>query len=399
MNLSIRNLFYLVCFSALIASLAQNIYTPVIPLIQQQFNTTLPLINLTVSLFTLTMAVMQLVYGIFIDKWGRRPILLLGLAISVFGALGCVWSSSIELLIFWRVIQAIGIAAIPVVAATILGDIYQGNDRAKAMGTYQMLLALAPACGPLLGGYLASHYHYQGIFVFLAVIGAMTLLIHLFFLPETRPECTNQQQSTMTMKEVLSAPEGQSVFVISFMVFYNYFCLLVFLPLIAFHLYQLDSTEIGALYLPMSIALILGSYLYRRICHLFSAENGIIITSCINLAMLILFALFWQLSLSIMLGLTVLYGLSLGLTMPTHTTLLTGYFSSARATAMGIYNFIRYCGMATGPIISAYLVIDGQYQYVFYSCVLFTSFALLFTLKTLMSSLKKNKQQTNGKIE
>ncbi|MFN6887005.1 aspartate 1-decarboxylase autocleavage activator PanM, partial [Proteus mirabilis] len=77
----------------------------------------------------------------------------------------------------------------------------------------------------------------------------------------------------------------------------------------------------GGLYVPMSIALVLGSYLYRKVCHLFSAEYGVIITSCINLAMLSLFALFWQISLPIMLILTVLYGLSLGLTMPTHTTL------------------------------------------------------------------------------
>ena len=57
---------------------------------------------------------------------GRKPILLSGLAVSI-GCIGCVWSDSINLLIFWRVIQAIGIAAIPVVAATILGDLYR-ND-------------------------------------------------------------------------------------------------------------------------------------------------------------------------------------------------------------------------------------------------------------------------------
>src|SRR5699024_2407912 len=120
---------------------------------------------------------------------------------------------------------AIGIAAIPVVAATILGDLYQGNDRAKAMGSYQMLLALAPACGPLLGGYLAQHYQYQGIFIFLAVVGAILLITHLFYLPETRPEQKETFKSLSAMQQVLTAPAGKSVFVMSFMVFYNYFCL------------------------------------------------------------------------------------------------------------------------------------------------------------------------------
>ncbi|MFN6880045.1 aspartate 1-decarboxylase autocleavage activator PanM, partial [Proteus mirabilis] len=76
----------------------------------------------------------------------------------------------------------------------------------------------------------------------------------------------------------------------------------------------LNSSEIGGLYVPRSSALVLGSYLSRTVCHLFSAEDGVIITSCINLAMFSLFALFWQISLPIMLILTVLYGLSLGLT-------------------------------------------------------------------------------------
>ena len=54
----------------------------------------------------------------------------------------------------------------------------------KAMGSYQMLLALAPACGPLLGGYLAQHYQYQGIFIFLSVVGVILLITHLFYLPK-----------------------------------------------------------------------------------------------------------------------------------------------------------------------------------------------------------------------
>ncbi|OAT48875.1 Bcr/CflA family drug resistance transporter [Proteus hauseri ATCC 700826] len=395
MKLSIRNLFYLICFSALLGSLAQNIYTPVIPLIQQQFNTTLPLINLTVSAFTFTMAIMQLFYGSLIDKWGRKPVLLCGLFISIIGALGCFYSYSIGLLIFWRVIQAIGIAAIPVVAVTILGDLYQGNQRAKAMGSYQMLLALAPACGPLLGGYLAQHYHYQGIFAFLALTGVVLLIIHLLFLPETRPQQNIKFKSLIAMRQVFLSPTGRSIFVISFMVFYNYFCLLVFLPLIAFYLYRLNSTEIGGLYVPMSIALILGSYLYRKVCHRFNAEQGVIITSIINLVALGLFALFWQLSLPIMLVLTIFYGLSLGLTMPTHTTLLANTFSQNRATAMGMYNFIRYCGMAAGPMVAALFVVDGNYEYVFYSCVIFTTLALFFTIRTLKSSLIEKRQTAN----
>ncbi|MBI6547209.1 MFS transporter [Xenorhabdus lircayensis] len=117
-RISIRNvkmIFYLVCFSALLGSLAQNIYTPVIPTIKELFNTSLPLVNLTVSAFTFVLAVMQIVYGPLADSKGRKAILLPALAISVIGSVGCTMTSDIYWLIFFRIVQAIGVAAIPVI--------------------------------------------------------------------------------------------------------------------------------------------------------------------------------------------------------------------------------------------------------------------------------------------
>lgn len=66
----------------------------------------------------------------------------------------------------FRAIQAIGIAAIPVVSATIIGDLFEGKERGEAMSLYQMLLALAPAIGPLIGGYLGSINGHVSVFLF-----------------------------------------------------------------------------------------------------------------------------------------------------------------------------------------------------------------------------------------
>ena len=66
----------------------------------------------------------------------------------------------------FRAVQAIGIAAIPVVSATIIGDLFEGKERVEAMSLYQMLLALAPAIAPLIGGYLGSINGHLSVFLF-----------------------------------------------------------------------------------------------------------------------------------------------------------------------------------------------------------------------------------------
>lgn len=159
-------ILYVVCMSALLGSFAQNIYTPILPMIQNSFQTSLYLVNVTVSLFTFVLAIMQLIYGPLIDTKGRKSVLIPSLIISTIGSIGCAFSPNVYLFLFFRAVQAIGIAAIPVVSATIIGDLFEGKERGEAMSLYQMLLALAPAIGPLIGGYLGSINGHLSVFLF-----------------------------------------------------------------------------------------------------------------------------------------------------------------------------------------------------------------------------------------
>ncbi|WP_319927778.1 MFS transporter [Xenorhabdus littoralis] len=377
---NVKVIFYLVCFSALLGSLAQNIYTPVIPTIKELFNTSLPLVNLTISAFTFVLAVMQIVYGPLADKKGRKAVLLPALAVSVIGSIGCAMTSDIYWLIFFRVIQAIGIAAIPVIAATIIGDLYEGQDRAKAISTYQMLLTLAPASGPLLGGYLAESNGYVAIFQFIAIIGGLLFIGNLFWLPETKPEQSeNTQKISSHFRQILSDRIAQSVFCISFMLFYCYFCFLTFLPIILNSEYNFSPADIGWMYIPMSLAMIIGSYSYRLVNHRFSPKNGLILSSLLNLSLILLFSGTYYLGIPTLIAVTALYGFTLGLSTPTHATLLLTKFVEERATVIGLYNFIRYIGMATGPMVSSFLLFNNHYGWIFLVGALLFAVSIGFT--------------------
>ncbi|MCU5470239.1 MFS transporter [Bacillus paranthracis] len=376
-------ILYVVCMSALLGSFAQNIYTPILPMIQGSFHTSLYLVNVTVSLFTFILAIMQLVYGPLIDTKGRKSVLIPSLIISTIGSIGCAFSGNIYLFLFFRAVQAIGIAAIPVVAATIIGDLFKGKDRGEAMSLYQMLLALAPAIGPLIGGYLGSINGHLSVFLFLFILGILLLMINISLLPETKPTVMKQPQAKKNYWFILKNKTGFSITLIGFIQFCIYFCFLVFLPSILTNSFHLTVNEIGLMFVPMSLSIMLGSFCYKFLQKCLTTKQTLFITSFFNIICVVLFSFTYSINIPFIIIVTSLYGFSMGLSMPTHTTLLTEEFVQERATAIGMYNFIRYLGMGTGPLIGGFLLFNQNYFWIFFIGAIMFLLVILYAMKML----------------
>ncbi|HDR4726739.1 MFS transporter [Bacillus cereus group sp. Sample62] len=376
-------ILYVICMSALLGSFAQNIYTPILPMIQASFHTSLYLVNLTVSLFTFILAIMQLIYGPLIDTKGRKSVLIPSLIISTIGSIGCTFSANIYLFLFFRAVQAIGIAAIPVVAATIIGDLFEEKERGEAMSLYQMLLALAPAIGPLIGGYLGSINGHLSVFLFLSTLGILLLIINISLLPETKSTVIKQPQAKKSYWFILKNKTGFSITLIGFIQFCIYFCFLVFLPSILTNLFHLTASKIGLIFVPMSLSIMLGSYCYKLLQKRLTTKQALFITSFFNIICVTLFSFTYSINISFIIIGTSLYGFSMGLSMPTHTTLLTEKFVQERATAIGMYNFIRYLGMGTGPLVGGFLVFNQNYFWIFFLGAITFLFIILCAMKML----------------
>lgn len=376
-------ILYVVCISALLGSFAQNIYTPILPMIQASFHTSLYLVNLTVSLFTFVLAIMQLIYGPLIDTKGRKSVLIPSLIISTIGSIGCTFSANVYLFLFFRAVQAIGIAAIPVVAATIIGDLFEGKERGEAMSLYQMLLALAPAMAPLIGGYLGSINGHLSVFLFLSILGILLLIINISLLPETKPTVIKQPQAKKNYWFILKNKTGFSITLIGFIQFCIYFCFLVFLPSILTNSFHLTASEIGLMFVPMSLSIMLGSYCYKFLQKRFTTRQALFTTSFFNITCVTLFSFTYSINIPFIIIVTSLYGFSMGLSMPTHTTLLTEEFVQERATAIGMYNFIRYLGMGTGPLVGGFLLFNQNYFWIFFLGAIIFLLIILYVMKML----------------
>ncbi len=164
---------------------AMQILLPALPIIQDTFQVSNDIAQLTLSLSMFAIAVGTLVYGPLSDKYGRRPIMLVGMAITLLGSIFCYLANTIELLIAGRFIQAFGGAVGLVLARAIVRDIYGAEDAARVIATLVMVMVVIPMLSPALGGELMGRFGWQSVFVVIAVLSIVSFLLLMRNLPET----------------------------------------------------------------------------------------------------------------------------------------------------------------------------------------------------------------------
>jgi MFS transporter, DHA1 family, multidrug resistance protein len=159
-----------------LTALSVDMSLPAMPRLTQFFATTPDETQLTLSLFLVGFAVGQLFYGPLSDRYGRRPVLLGGLAIYALGGVGCALSPSIETLVAFRLLQGIGGCVGRVMGPAIVRDEFHAQRGAQILSHVTQVVALAPLLAPMIGGYLLLVADWRAIFFLLAVCGIAILL-------------------------------------------------------------------------------------------------------------------------------------------------------------------------------------------------------------------------------
>ena len=358
--MSPRLLTIMVAFAAFLGPFTQTVYAPILPELGGALRTTPFLINLSISIFTLVLAFMQIIYGPLVDRSGRKLTLLAGLAIYIVASLGCFLADCIETLLAFRALQAVGIAAGAVVAVTVIGDRFEGAARGRAMGSFQMMVALGPVVGPVVGGFVGEHLDFHYVFLLLALVGAAALLSNAIWLRETRPAGEPRAFHPAQYLEVLGNRQGLAIMLLSFVQYYAFYNYLVFMPRVLDAVYGLSASEKGLVFLPLSVAVVIGSYVGGRLLGHWRPRPMLLVTALLNALSLLLFLAVAPLSLVALVVAVTAFGLFLGLSLPVQTSLLMDLYQHNRATAVGSYNFFRFMGMATGPVLGSWLFQDGN---------------------------------------
>ena len=164
---------------------SMQILLPALPAIRESFQVSHDVAQLTLSLSMLAIAFGTLAYGPLSDKYGRKPIMIIGLIITIIGSIFCYFANTIELLIMGRIVQAFGGAVGLVLARAIVRDVCGGQEAARVIATLVMVMVVLPMMSPALGGELMVRLGWQSVFIVMAVLSTIILLVLIKSLPET----------------------------------------------------------------------------------------------------------------------------------------------------------------------------------------------------------------------
>ena len=237
--------------------LATDMYLPAFAAMQQDLNTSATSVSASLSLFLAGFALGQLFWGPLSDRYGRKPVLLSGLAIFAIGCLGMLWVRDANLMLALRFIQAQGVCAAAVTWQAMVTDYYPAQRTNRIFAAIMPLVGLSPALAPLLGSWLLVHFEWQAIFAVLFAITLLLMLPALRLKPANKPAASAQQK--LTFLTLLRSREYSGNVLIYAACSASFFAWLTGSPFIL-HEMGYGPTVIGLSYVPQTIAFLVGGY-------------------------------------------------------------------------------------------------------------------------------------------
>lgn len=238
--------------------LATDMYLPAFAAMQEDLQTPAAAISASLSLFLAGFAVAQLLWGPLSDRFGRKPVLLLGLAIFAVGCLGMLWVRDATWLLALRFMQAVGVCAAAVTWQALVTDYYPASRTNRIFATIMPLVGLSPALAPLLGSWILAHFDWQAIFATLFAI-TLVLMLPAFFLKPAHQREAHPDAKPITFTSLLQSKAYRGNVLIYAACSASFFAWLTGSPFIL-HDMGYSPAAIGLSYVPQTIAFLVGGY-------------------------------------------------------------------------------------------------------------------------------------------
>lgn len=187
--------------AALLALLAMfgpftiDAFFPAFHAVQHDLNASAFQMQQTISVYLVAYALMSLFHGPLSDSYGRRRVILIGVVCFTLASVGCALSHSIEMLLFFRMLQGFSTGAGLIVSRAMVRDLYQGADAQRTMSLITLFFSVAPALAPVIGGVVFTAAGWAAVFWFLALYGAGLCWLCVRVLPETHPPASRVEFS------------------------------------------------------------------------------------------------------------------------------------------------------------------------------------------------------------
>ncbi|ABE45125.1 multidrug effflux MFS transporter [Polaromonas sp. JS666] len=265
-----------------------DLYLPALPALTEGFAAPMSQAQLTLSALLLAFGVSQLIWGPLSDRFGRRPILLWGLATYTLASIGSTLAPSMALLIVWRIVQGAAMGAVVMCARAIVRDLYHPVEGARIMSKGLSGLGVLACISAPLGGLLSEFWGWRVALMALAVFGGCTLaLVALRFeetLRQKNPQALHPATLLRTWIHILGNP---TFLVFSALAAASYGGLFTFLATSSFVFIKvlgLSKTQYGLVMFSMCFCYLTGTFICRRLLPRFGVRKSVAIAAGLSVA-------------------------------------------------------------------------------------------------------------------
>lgn len=248
-----------------IAPLTIDMYLPAFSKIAGDFETTTARVSLSLTSYFVGLGVGQLLYGPLLDKFGRHKPLYYGMTLYVIACAGCAMSTSVEMLILFRLVQALGGCVSLVGVRAMVRDYFTVEESPRIFSMLMLILSVSPLLAPSLGSLITRALDWPWIFLILALIVVVILILTFFYLPEVyKPDSTVSLQlrpMLATFKEILNNRQFTTYTLAASFSFGGLFIYLAGSTVILLGRFQVSPSFYAILFALQSIGLIVGNQL------------------------------------------------------------------------------------------------------------------------------------------
>ncbi|MFI8593346.1 multidrug effflux MFS transporter [Microbacterium sp. NPDC078428] len=345
-----RRLLYVILLGALTAlgPFTIDLYLPAFPVLETDFDTTAAAIQLTLTGTMLGFGLGQLLVGPLSDKVGRRIPLLAVTALHVVSSVAAALAPTLETLGITRVLMGAGAAAGGVVAMAIVRDLFGGRRLVVMLSRLALVSGVAPVVAPLIGSGLLLVMPWRGLFVVLAIYGAVMLVAALIFIPETLPRERRSERGTTTVWQrygsVLTDRVFLGVLVIGGMTFSGLFSYLSASSFLFQESFGFDAQQYGLLFAVNSIGLVIGVQVASRLAARFGPQWVLAYSTAMLFVSAVAIIVFDQLGLGLW-GILIplfVFMVTCGFTFPCAQVLALDRHGKAAGTAASLLGAVNF---------------------------------------------------------
>jgi DHA1 family bicyclomycin/chloramphenicol resistance-like MFS transporter len=256
----------------LLVGMEFDLFVPSFPELQRQFNLSPFWVEALVSVNFIGYCLSLFFVGSLADRYGRKPIITVGLILFILGSVFCLWGGTYNFLLFGRFIQGAGIAAPAILSFLIIADAYTLKQQQFYLAMLNGLMNTSVALSPVLGSYITLYFHWEGNFWALLLLGIIVFVMTEFFIKNTKhsvSEATATEQTYLTLFK--SKPLLQLMLLIIFM-FTPYWIFVGMSPLLYINDLHISLSHFGYYQGALALVFAVGSILFGFIVGRFNSQ-------------------------------------------------------------------------------------------------------------------------------